>query len=67
MELLNGANELPDELPDSLHIIKETPQVRGLLTFIRNRESQRFAFTVMRKLFQGRNNLLLGTFNSHSY
>ncbi|KAK6035905.1 hypothetical protein COOONC_26590, partial [Cooperia oncophora] len=34
-------SQLPDELPDSLTIIRETPQVRGLHTFIRNKYTKR--------------------------
>ncbi|EYC06013.1 hypothetical protein Y032_0079g1304 [Ancylostoma ceylanicum] len=39
-ELVN-MNQIPDELPESLTIIRETPQVRGLHTFIRNKNTKR--------------------------
>ncbi|CAI4227209.1 unnamed protein product [Auanema sp. JU1783] len=39
-ELVSAAC-LPDELPDNLVIIKETPQVRGLHTFIRDKNTKR--------------------------
>ncbi|PIO68450.1 phosphoribulokinase/uridine kinase family protein [Teladorsagia circumcincta] len=38
---LVNMSQLPDELPDSLTIIRETPQVRGLHTFIRNKYTKR--------------------------
>lgn len=38
---LVNMSQLPDELPDSLTIIRETPQVRGLHTFIRNKNTKR--------------------------
>ncbi|GMT25116.1 hypothetical protein PFISCL1PPCAC_16413, partial [Pristionchus fissidentatus] len=34
-------SDMPHELPDSLHIVKQTPQVLGLHTFIRNKETNR--------------------------
>ncbi|VDL84285.1 unnamed protein product [Nippostrongylus brasiliensis] len=39
-ELVN-MGQLPEVLPDSLTIIRETPQVRGLHTFIRNKNTKR--------------------------
>ena len=33
--------DLPLDLPNSLHIVKQTPQVKGLHTFIRNKETKR--------------------------
>ncbi|GMS96189.1 hypothetical protein PENTCL1PPCAC_18364 [Pristionchus entomophagus] len=33
--------ETPHELPESLHIVKQTPQVLGLHTFIRNKDTKR--------------------------
>ncbi|XGW30406.1 hypothetical protein V3C99_009409 [Haemonchus contortus] len=38
---LVNMGQLPDELPDNLTIIRETPQVRGLHTFIRNKNTKR--------------------------
>lgn len=38
--LVNGA-QLPDALPDNLTVIEATSQVRGLQTFIRNKNSPR--------------------------
>ncbi|VDK52919.1 unnamed protein product [Anisakis simplex] len=34
--------DLPHKLPASLHIVQQTPQVRGLHTFIRNRKTSSF-------------------------
>ncbi|TKR62374.1 hypothetical protein L596_026350 [Steinernema carpocapsae] len=34
----------PEQLPESLHIVEETPQVKGLHTFIRNRDTSRDEF-----------------------
>lgn len=42
MQLAN-ANSVPHaQLPETLSIVKQTPQVLGLHTFIRNRETPRF-------------------------
>lgn len=34
-------DDLPDCLPENLFILKETPQVKGLVTFVRDRETSR--------------------------
>ncbi|VDM38982.1 unnamed protein product [Toxocara canis] len=36
--------DFPHQLPSSLHIVQQTPQVRGLHTFIRNRKTSRDEF-----------------------
>lgn len=37
----------PHQLPSSLHIVPQTPQVRGLHTFIRNRKTPRYLFSLL--------------------
>uniref|UniRef100_A0A0K0DAG5 uridine/cytidine kinase n=1 Tax=Angiostrongylus cantonensis TaxID=6313 RepID=A0A0K0DAG5_ANGCA len=38
---LVNMSQIPDQLPDNLVIIRQTPQVRGLHTFIRNKNTKR--------------------------